>query len=458
MQNTISDSENTQTQEPQGPQESQEPAYENEIIELPSGKQRPAQDIPILQGQSEEEIKWKTGDILTMVRVRFPGNAKSFPFLIGKRIFAYGQKVVAMSDRGIAVGYINSFPYEVKFHASMLPLRSIQRVASEDDFEKQRALLEKEVDAEILCKELIEKHKLDMILTHVEFIQFGKKGVFYFIAPARVDFRTLVKDLVFELKTRIELRQISVRDRTAALGAIGACGLQTCCSSFLKNYGNVSIKMAKNQNLALIPSKINGVCGQLKCCIKYEDDVYHDKKKRLPKEGSFIQVKNNDIGKVLKVQILTEQFVLLTDAGKKRTYASNQLLENGTPPAEWKFPDQFRNIIDETKQVIGLTKEEDKTAQQFNQERAKTYEEIGLDEIENKELLEIERSNKKFKWEEKSNANSMKQAADPTFKTKDQTALQEEKKPDNRPGLLDVTGSKKKPRPRRNRNRNRNKT
>jgi len=408
--------------------------------------------------QDDDGGRWKAGDILNMVRVRFPGNAKSFPFLVGKRNFNYGQRVVAMSDRGMTIGYINSFPYEVNFETTMMPVRSIQRIANDEDFEKQKEHMEKEVDAEILCKELIEKHKLDMILTHVEFIQFGKKAVFYFIAPARVDFRGLVKDLVSELRMRIELRQISVRDRTAALGAIASCGLQTCCSSFLKNYGDVSIKMAKNQDLALIPSKINGVCGQLKCCIKYEDHVYHDKKKKLPKEGNFLKVKNNDIGKVLKVYVLTEQFVLLTDTGKKKRYAINQLLEDSSPPESWKFPEQFRHIVDETKTVIGLTDEAQKMADDFLSGPDSDYEEIDLSGIENEELLEIEKSTKKFKWDDKSNDSKLRPAADPTFKTKNQNTYQEIEKKDTSNGLLEDTGSKRKPRKRRNRyNRNKNK-
>ena len=182
----------------------------------------------------KENSRFKDGEMITMIRVRFPGNARSFPFLVGKRRFAYGQKVVAMSDRGMSVGYINSFPYDVVFNKAMLPIRSIAKVASAEDIQAQVEFRDSEKKAEVICIHLIEKYKLDMILTHVEFTQFGKKAVFYFNAPARVDFRDLVKELVYELKMRIELRQISVRDRAAAIGAIGACGLQTCCSSFLK--------------------------------------------------------------------------------------------------------------------------------------------------------------------------------------------------------------------------------
>lgn len=309
----------------------------------------------------EKKTKWKEGDPVTFVRVRFPGNAKTFPFIFGKRRFAYGQKVVAMSDRGMTVGYINSLPYTVPFQKSMLPIKSIVKAATEEDIQEQKGHSEAERKAEVSCIQLINKLELDMVLTHVEFIQFGKKAVFYFTAPSRVDFRELVKQLVAELRMRIELRQISVRDRAAALGGIGACGLQTCCSSFLKNYGHVSIKMAKNQNLALIPSKINGVCGQLKCCIKYEDDVYAEKRKKLPRENSFIQTKNGDKGKVTKLHILLEQFEMLTDEGKFRRYVLDQFKNGKQLSKEYKFPDRFDHIVNETSEIIGFIEKQTKT-------------------------------------------------------------------------------------------------
>jgi cell fate regulator YaaT (PSP1 superfamily) len=321
------------------------------------------------QADQKKNSRFKNGDPIKLVRVRFPGNAKSHPFLVGKRNFAYGQKVIAMSDRGMSVGYINSFPYDSAFHESMLPLRSIAKVATEEDIKEQLGFLQKEKEAERLCLKLVDKYNLDMILTHVEYIQFGKKAVFYFTAPERVDFRGLVKDLVGDLKMRIELRQISVRDRTAALGSIGVCGLQTCCSTFLSKYGNVSIKMAKNQNLALIPTKLNGICGQTKCCIKYEDNVYADKRNLLPEEGTMVKVKNGDIGRVTKLHVLIEQFEMLTDRGVRRRYSINLFDKmNSTPPSTWSFPKEFDHITDESSEVLGLKVEEKIKAEQFDQE------------------------------------------------------------------------------------------
>ena len=317
------------------------------------------------EGESKEDTRFKEGQILRFVRVRFPGNAKSFPFLVGKRRIDYGQKVVAMSDRGMAVGYVNSFPYEVPFDKSMLPIKSISKLASEEDIAKEHETYLREKEVESLCQDLIEKYQLDMYLTHVEFTQFGKKAVFYFIAPARVDFRDLVKELVGQLKMRIELRQISVRDRSASIGGLGPCGRELCCSSFLSKYGNVSIKMAKNQDLTLNYSKLNGVCGQLKCCLQYEDEVYAEKRKRLPKEGDIIMTTNNDVVRVDRLIILSEHFVGMTDRGIRKRYTIDMFKHVIENP---KFPEFFDNVSDETHKVLGLDEAQAKKTKRFEQE------------------------------------------------------------------------------------------
>ncbi len=314
---------------------------------------------------SREDTRFKEGQILRFVRVRFPGNAKSFPFLVGKRRIEYGQKVVAMSDRGMAVGYVNSFPYEVAFDKSMLPIKSISKIASEEDIVKEHETYLREKEVETLCQALIDKYELDMYLTHVEFTQFGKKAVFYFIAPARVDFRDLVKQLVTELKMRIELRQISVRDRAASVGGLGPCGRELCCSSFLAKYGNVSIKMAKNQDLTLNYSKLNGACGQLKCCLQYEDEVYAEKRKRLPHEGEIIMSTTGDVVRVDRLIILSEQFVGMTDRGIRRRYTIDMFKHVIDNP---KFPEFFDNVSDETHKIVGLDEAQTKKTKRFEQE------------------------------------------------------------------------------------------
>jgi cell fate regulator YaaT (PSP1 superfamily) len=321
--------------------------------------------------ENREDSRFKEGQILRFVRVRFPGNSRSFPFLIGKRRIEYGQKVVAMSDRGMAVGYVNSFPYDVAFNKSMLPVRSISKVATEEDIVTDREAYRQQKNAENICNDLIEEYKLDMQLTHVEFTSFGKKAVFYFIAPARVDFRDLVKDLVGKLKTRIELRQISVRDRSASIGGIGPCGRELCCSSFLTKYGNVGIKMAKNQDLTLNFSKLNGVCGQLKCCLQYEDEVYKEKRSRLPKEGDIISTHTGEIGRVDRLHLLSEQFVMMTNRGVRKRYVVD-LYKETLNKEEANFPREFESVSDETFKVVGLDQAEADKVKTFEAE-VKSY-------------------------------------------------------------------------------------
>ncbi len=301
---------------------------------------------------TEENCRFEEGEMISFTRVRFPGHAKSYPFLVGNRSIMYGQKVVAMSDRGMAVGYINSFQYKLPFKKSMLPLKSINKVANDEDITKENDVYKRQKEIETTCQNLIEKHKLDMNMTHVEFTQFGKKVVFYFVAPSRVDFRGLVRDLVTDLKLRIELRQISVRDRAAAMGALGACGRELCCSSFLSKYGNVSIKMAKNQNLTLNYSKLNGVCGQLKCCLSYEEDAYSEKRKKLPNEGTLVKTKTGDKGKVRKLDVLNETFDMMTDQGQIKRQTADQV-DKFLKGDEYKFPHRFDNISDETATTVG---------------------------------------------------------------------------------------------------------
>lgn len=344
---------------------------------------------------TEENCRFEEGQLINLVRIRFPGHNKSYPFLIGKRKLIYGQKVVAMSDRGMAVGYTNSFSYQLPFKKDMLPIKYISKVANEEDIEKEKEIYKKQKDAENLCQSLIEKHNLAMNLTHVEFTGFGKKVVFYFVAPARVDFRGLVKDLVSELKLRIELRQISVRDRAASMGALGPCGRELCCSSFLSKYGNVSIKMAKNQNLTLNYSKLNGVCGQLKCCLQYEDDVYSAKRKKLPEEGKFIKTQNGELGRVNRVHILSEQFDLLTNRGHIKRYVS-EMFDKEVSRDEAKFPNRFDNISDETATVVGLSDYESKKTRQFEKDiekinrRANKFAHETFNEVTGQELEYVE--------------------------------------------------------------------
>ncbi len=257
-----------------------------------------------------------------------------------------------MSDRGLAVGFINSQVYEMKFNKSLLPIRSIIRVANADDALVEQENFRSERKLREIADRLIEKNGLDMTLTQVEVVGLGKKAIFYFTAPTRVDFRGLVHEMVSEMKMRIELRQISVRDRAAAVGGLGPCGRELCCSSFLARYGNVGIKLAKNQDLSLNSSKINGVCGQLKCCLTYEDEVYQEKRKKLPRENAIVKTKDGHSGKVVRLHILSEQFETISPEGVIRRYVA-EMWDGAAEGVE--IPKYFENgITDNTKNVVGL--------------------------------------------------------------------------------------------------------
>lgn len=333
---------------PQGETESET------ITELPDSI--PASSPSTPTGPEEaplEDSRFTTGQVLRFVRVRFPGNNRSFAFYLEEGTdYPSGQKVLAMSDRGLAVGYVNSFSYEMRFHRGLLPIQSIIRVATEEDVQVERDNFRQEKLLQEACYKHIDSNKLDMQITHVELAQNGKKAVIQFTAPTRVDFRGLVHDLVNDLKMRVELRQVSVRDRSAAVGGIGPCGRELCCSSFLAKYGNVGIKLAKNQDLSLNSSKINGVCGQLKCCLTYEDEVYQVKRKRIPRENALVKTKDGNQGKVVRIHILEEQFETISREGVIRRYVA----EMWDGPAEGlEVPRYFENgITDNSKTVIGL--------------------------------------------------------------------------------------------------------
>jgi cell fate regulator YaaT (PSP1 superfamily) len=304
------------------------------------------------QADNDVSSKFHDGQMLRFVRVRFPGNNKPMPFFIGDLDYHYGQKVVAMSEKGMAVGFVNSFAYEVKFHRSLLPIRSIVKFASAEDGLADEETFREERRLREIVDRMIEKSQLDMVVTQVELTQLGKKAIFSFTAPTRVDFRGLVHEIVGVLKMRIELRQISVRDRAAAVGGLGPCGRELCCSSFLAKYGNVGIKLAKNQDLSLNSSKINGVCGQLKCCLTYEDEVYQEKRKKMPRDNALVKTKDGNQGKVIRLHILTEQFETISPEGIIRRYVAEMWdgLAEGL-----EIPKFFENgVTDLSKTVIGM--------------------------------------------------------------------------------------------------------
>ena len=240
-----------------------------------------------------------------VIGVRFRTAGKIYFFSPGKFEVKRGDQVIVETARGVEFGNVVMGLKEVKDEEITQPLKTVIRLATEDDRRVEEKNRKKEKEAFEICQQKIKKHKLDMNLLDVEYKFDNSKILFFFTADGRIDFRELVKDLAAVFKTRIELRQIGVRDEVKRIGGNGVCGRELCCCSFLGNFETVSIKMAKEQNISLNPSKISGNCGRLMCCLKYEQDVYEDKLSRIPKVGSIVKTEDGE-GIVESIETLKE--------------------------------------------------------------------------------------------------------------------------------------------------------
>lgn len=242
---------------------------------------------------------------MIVVGVRFKKAGKIYYFDPDENIIKRGTPVIVETARGIEYGTVEIGNRDVKDENIIQPLKKVIRIALDDDIEQENINKKREKEAFEICFEKIKKHDLDMKLIDVELTFDLNKIIFYFTSEGRVDFRDLVKELASIFRTRIELRQIGVRDEAKMLNGIGICGRPLCCSTFLGDFQPVSIKMAKDQNLSLNPTKISGICGRLMCCLKYEEETYEELNKILPREGDIIHTPLGD-GEVLSVNILRQ--------------------------------------------------------------------------------------------------------------------------------------------------------
>ena len=264
-----------------------------------------------------------------VIGVRFRKAGKVYYFSPGDNEIKNGDHVIVETARGVEYGYVVLGSHEVEDKKVVQPLKPVLRMASPEDEEIERTNKEKEKEAFRICLEKIKKHELEMKLIDTEYTFDNNKILFYFTADGRIDFRELVKDLASVFKTRIELRQIGVRDETKIRGGIGICGRPLCCSSYLSEFIPVSIKMAKEQNLSLNPSKISGVCGRLMCCLKYEEETYEELNSRLPNIGDYVTTDDGLKGEVHSVSILRQlvKVIVTVDGDEKeiREYKASQL-------------------------------------------------------------------------------------------------------------------------------------
>ena len=306
--------------------------------------------------------------MIKVVGIRFQRAGKIYYFDPLDYDLETAMHVIVETARGVETGTVLIPPKEVDDDKVVQPLKPVIRIATEDDEKVIEKNKEKEAEAYVICKEKIAKHGLDMKLVAAEYTFDNNKLLFYFTADGRIDFRELVKDLASVFRTRIELRQIGVRDETKMLGGIGICGRELCCRSYLTDFVPVSIKMAKEQNLSLNPTKISGVCGRLMCCLKNEQETYEYLNSRLPSVGDSVITPTGMHGEVSGVNVLRQLVKVVVDNGEEKElqeYAVDDL----------KFTSRRRRDVrvtdEEMKELEGLedngsTEEENERPQREN--------------------------------------------------------------------------------------------
>ena len=243
---------------------------------------------------------------MIVIGVRFRKAGKIYFFDPAGLKVEQGNNVIVETARGVEYGSVVIGPRDVEESKIVQPLKVVIRIATPEDDEIESKNRQKEKDAFGICLEKIKKHGLEMKLIDSEYTFDNNKVLFYFTADGRIDFRELVKDLASVFKTRIELRQIGVRDETKIVGGIGICGRALCCHTYLSEFAPVSIKMAKEQNLSLNPTKISGVCGRLMCCLKNEEEAYEEANSKLPNLGDFVTTNDGLKGEVQGVNVLKQ--------------------------------------------------------------------------------------------------------------------------------------------------------
>ena len=253
--------------------------------------------------------------MIKVIGVRFRTAGKIYFFDPLKFQVKKDDHVIVETARGVEYGTVVCDPKEVEDDKVIQPLKPVLRIATPKDDETEKVNKEKEKEAFRVCVEKIRKHSLEMKLIDAEYTFDNNKVLFYFTADGRIDFRELVKDLAGVFKTRIELRQIGVRDETKIVGGIGICGRPLCCHTHLSEFIPVSIKMAKEQNLSLNPTKISGVCGRLMCCLKHEEETYEELNRRLPCVGDYVTSEDGKKGEVHSVNVLRQLVKVIVETG-----------------------------------------------------------------------------------------------------------------------------------------------
>jgi cell fate regulator YaaT (PSP1 superfamily) len=267
--------------------------------------------------------------LIKIVKVQFHTAEKLYDFNSAGLDLKPGDRVIVETDRGRSMAIVATVPSPVPDEHVPESLKSIVRKATYADLEAAERNRAREKETHVFCQAKIAERNLDMKLVKVEYVFDGSKAIFYFTADGRIDFRDLVKDLAQQFHTRIEMRQIGVRDEAKIVGGLGICGRELCCSSFLRDFAPVSVKMAKEQNLALNPTKISGQCGRLLCCLGYEFETYCELRKGLPKCGKHVKCGAGE-GEVTKVNTLGRSFTIKTADSRELQLTPEDLKDEGT--------------------------------------------------------------------------------------------------------------------------------
>ena len=256
--------------------------------------------------------------MITIIGVRFRNVGKVYYFSPRELDICVGDHVIVETARGVEYGFVVLGPKEVDDSKVIQPLKEVIRIATPKDDAREESNRKKEKEAFEICQKKIRAHNLEMKLIDAEYTFDNNKMLFYFTADGRIDFRELVKDLAAVFKTRIELRQIGVRDETKILGGIGICGRPLCCHTYLSEFAPVSIKMAKEQNLSLNQTKISGVCGRLMCCLKNEQETYEELNRNLPGIGDIVTTPQGITGTVQSVNVLRQMVKIVVDVNDEK--------------------------------------------------------------------------------------------------------------------------------------------
>ena len=361
--------------------------------------------------------------MVKIICVRFRTAGKIYYFAPGDIELKKGDNVIVETARGIEFGTAVSDIMEIDEKKIVSPLKTVIRMATAEDVKTEETNRTREREAFKICLEKIRKHELEMKLIDAEYTFDGNKLLFYFTADGRIDFRELVKDLASVFRTRIELRQIGVRDETKILGGYGICGRPLCCHTFLADFSPVSIKMAKEQNLSLNPTKISGVCGRLMCCLQNEEETYEYLNKRLPVVGDIVTDKDGVSGEVQSVNILRQLVKVLVQEGddkelreyktdditfqshKKKNNNNNNNNAANTPAPKEKEKDKEKDKEPEKPQGQAAGNKEKKNPAQEKQDRKKNQPEVKKERKQSEQNFKNTKDKKEQKNQRKRHDN-----------------------------------------------------